>query len=370
MKTDAIRSTGAIEAKRRDGNNNWFGPWGLLIACAVIVTGVVGTAGWMLSGQDAGSIAGFARADGSPIIPAVHSSPERIQIVKIENQGNTLTLRRDGGQWHLASSSGYPVPAQRVESMLKRLGELRAAYVSEDSPPRYNAYGLDGADNPAGHAARITIEDGTGEPVGTVTAGTVVTAPGAAQRELTATMRGSDSRIWLAEGNLKVVSDPLQWTENQVADVPKERVLSLTTMAPDGHRLKIERDDTGNGLRVAEGLPPGADQVSDWVLDPMFSALDDLRFADVQRASAFDPSPADLWRASWRTRDGMTYDLALIREDMGTWAQIRATSGSDDPGAQAAAEQFNARHRDWAYLLNEPVAKHLMAQPEDLTGKR
>jgi hypothetical protein len=370
MKTDAIRSTGAIEAKRRDSNNNWFGPWGLLIACAVIIAGVIGTAGWMLSGQDAGSIAGFARADRSPILPAASASPERIQTIRIETQGKLTTLSRNGRQWQLASSSGYPVPGERVESMLKRVGELQAAYVSEDSPPRYNAYGLDGADDPAGHAARISVEDGNGKPIGSVTAGALVTAPGAVQRELTAIMRPNDSRIWLAEGSLKVVSDPLQWTENQIADVPRERVQSLTTTAPDGQRLVIGRDDTGNGLRVSEGLPPGSEQASDWVLDPMFSVLDDLRFADVQRASAFDPLPGDVWRATWRTTNGLTYDLALIREDMGTWGQFRATPNSDDPDTAAAAERFNTRHRDWAYLLNEHVARHLMARPEDLTGKR
>jgi hypothetical protein len=370
MKIEAIRTTGAIDASQGDRNNHWFGPWGLLLACMLVIAGVVGTAGWMLSGQEAGSIAGFARGDGSPILPAANSVPERIQTIKIETQGNTITLGRNGDQWQLASSSGYPVPGERVDSMLKRLGELRAAYVSEESPPRYNAYGLDGADNPSGRAARISVEDGNGKPIGSVTTGAVVTAPGAAQRELTATMRPNDSRIWLAEGNFKVVSDPLQWTENRISDVPKERVQSLTTTAPDGRRLVIGRDDTGNGLQVTEGLPPGAEPAPSWVLDPMFNVLDDLRFADVQRVSDFDPLPADVWRARWRTTDGLTYDLALLREDMGTWAQIRATPNSDDPGIQAAAERFNTRHREWAYLLNESIAKHLMAQPEDLTGKR
>jgi hypothetical protein len=183
-------------------------------------------------------------------------------------------------------------------------------------------------------------------------------------------MRPNDSRIWLAEGNLKVVSDPLQWTENRITDVPKERVQSLTTTAPDGRRLVIGRDDAGNGLRVTEGLPPGAEPAPSWTIDPMFNVLDDLRFADVQRASAFDPLPTDVWKATWRTADGLTYDIALIREDMGTWAQIRATAHTDDPATHAAAERFNTRHREWAYLLNESVARHLMARPEDLTGKR
>jgi hypothetical protein len=370
MKTEAIRTTGKINAGRDDRNNRWFGPWGLLIACALIIAGVVGTAGWMMSGQEAGSIAGFARADGSPILPAASASPERIQTVKIETQGNTITLQRDGRQWQLVSSSGYPVPGERVESMLKHLGSLRAAYVSGDSPPRYNAYGLDGVDNPSGHAARISVGDANGKPIGSVTTGAVVTAPGAVQRELTAAMRPNDSRIWLAEGNLKVVSDPLQWTENRITDVPKERVQSLTTTAPDGRRLVIGRDDAGNGLRVTEGLPPGAEPAPSWTLDPMFNVLDDLRFADVQRASAFDPLPTDVWKATWRTADGLTYDIALIREDMGTWAQIRATAHTDDPATHAAAERFNSRHREWAYLLNESVARHLMARPEDLTGKR
>ncbi|MGE0652143.1 MAG: DUF4340 domain-containing protein [Alphaproteobacteria bacterium] len=370
MKTEAIRTTGPIDTRRVDRNNHWFGSWGLLLACALIVAGFIGTAGWMLSGQEAGSIAGFTRADGSPILPAASSSAERIRTIRIESQGNAITLQRDGDQWQLASSSGYPIPEDRVDSMLKHLGELRAAYVSEDSPPRYNAYGLDGADNPSGHAARISVEDGDGKPIGSITTGAVVTAPGAVQRELTATMRPNDSRIWLAEGNLKVISDPLQWTENRITDVPKERVQSLTTTAPDGRRLAIGRDDTGNGLQVTEGLPPGAEPAPDWALDPMFNVLDDLRFADVQRIGDFDPLPADVWKATWRTAGGLTYDVALIREDMGTWGQFRATANTDAPAAQAAAERFNARHRNWAYLLNESVARHLMARPEDLTGKR
>ena len=327
---------------------------------------MVGLAGWLLEHQGTGSIPGFTSADERPVAPAARS-PAEVQAIRIQGQGNAIELRRDGHRWQLASSHGYPVPGDRVVPMLRSLGRLRAAYVSTASPPAYASYGLTGIDDPTGRTVRVTLEGAGGKTIGTVTVGSTVSAPGGGTRHsLTALMLPGDSRIWLADGDLKILADPIRWLDNHITDMPEGNILDITTITPGGERLALARAGADENLRVTDGLPPGTEIKKVWLLDDIAHILGHLRFFDVERASAFTPIPADRWQITAKTTDHVVFHLALFTEDMETWTTIHAEA--TDAAGRDAASRFNQGHHDWAYLLDAYVARRLMTRADNLIG--
>lgn len=341
----------------------------LLALCVAAIIVIVGLAAWLLSQQSGGSIPGFTRVDSGPMLRVASRIPDLVHGITIETKGQLIELRRDGDQWRLASSSGYPVPAGRVAPMIGALGSLRSAYVSTQAPPPYEVFGLKSVDDPTGQAARITIADDEGADIGAITIGTVVSAPGATQRYVTAAMKPGDSRIWLADGNVQILSSPLDWIDNRILTMPRDRFRRLEATAPDGQRLVVTRAEDGT-VRLAEGLPPGVEVSEAWLVDEMANVFNEVTFLDVQRLSAFTPQPQETWKVSVLTADRISFHASLTTVDMGTWASFRAEAETGaDAGARAAVARFNARHDGWAYLLNDHTAKYLMTQPSALSGK-
>ena len=337
----------------------------LIYFYVLAMVAMVGVAGWLLAHQGTGSIPGFTSADPRAVAPAANS-PAKVTGVRIEGRGNALELRRNGTGWQLASSHGYPVSSDKVTATLRSLGQLRTAYVSTSSPPPYASYGLTGTDDPTGRAVSITLSNSGGETVGSVTVGSSVSAPGnGVRRILTALMLPGDSRIWLAGGDLKILTDPVHWLDNHITDMPEGNILQIATTMPDGRHLALARAGAGEDLRVTDGLPPGTEIKKIWLLDDIAHILGHLRFLDVEKASAFAPIPAEHWQIDARTTRHVVFHLTLFTEDMGTWATIHAEATGRD--GQAAATRFNQRHDGWAYLLDAYVARRLMTGSDTLT---
>ncbi|MGH2350077.1 MAG: DUF4340 domain-containing protein, partial [Chloroflexota bacterium] len=289
------------------------------------------------------------------------------------------------GTWRLASRDGYPAQASHVDTFLQRVADLRTAYVSEQEQQlRYEEYGVAEPDLSASRAVKVTLRNNADDTLERVIVGHTFSAPGGTQLKKVFIRREGDPRVWLADSDLQVDSDPLAWLDRHIVDVPHGRVTELVTIAPRGERLAIRRSNDGD-LRVAEGLPPGEDVRGPWVLNRMASALEGLKFDDVRSAGSLPEGESDAWQSMVRTADGLTFHIRLLPRAEEYWAVFSAEAGAQGrppdgaatpapgggadapPEAAEQAERFNARHSGWAYQMPPYSAERLTTRARDLT---
>ncbi len=342
--------------------------WRPIVYLSIVVLALAGFAGWMMMEENASTVPGFVTAGDHEAVTVDDGMRERVAVIGIRGQGRGVELRRDGDTWRLASHGGYPVPADRVNGLLDSLEKLRVAYVSEQQPPPYEAMGLSKLDDPAGVTSQVTLRDAEGTTLATLAVGTSVSAPGTTLQPMTAVARPDEQNIWLVHGEFQLATEPVAWVDNQITDIPPQRLATLAVTAPDGKRLALRRGGEGGELAVVEGLPQGERIKATWLPRELAGALEDLRFLDVRPAEKIE-FERGAWKAEIATADGLTYEAMLIREAdagaTGAWATLRAEANEEH--TKAAAQDFNERHARWAYLLNEYAAGRLTVRPEDLT---
>lgn len=335
-----------------------------LLAGVAGLVGLVGLVAWFLGGTS-GPLPGFVEADGRVLVPAAAEEPARIGALGIRGQGNDFTLRRDDGDWTLSEADGYPARSGRVGAMLDTLGNLRAAYVSEDQSPPASDYGFGDLDGPSATAVGITLRGEDNAVLQRVTLGNVVTMPGGANLSNLALRRDDDPRIWLAESDLRVSADPFDWVDRRIFHTARDRVAEVVITAPDGEKLVIRRSEDSGALEVVEGLPPDASVEGPWVLEEIASVLENLEFVDAGAAKNLGGG-GETWEARIRTADGILLAATIFPDKDRPWAKIRARATESSEAGRDRAREFNARHDEWAYRLPTYVTTRLMTRPAGL----
>lgn len=360
--TDNSRSFGTGQPRPQ-------GAWGLVLLVAFAVAALIAVAGWTLTtGERGAAIPGFKRADTPKTIAKVGASLDDIATIRIEGHGQSVVIEHGEGTWRLANDSGYPVPNARIQGLLNRISALNATYVSVDSPPPYKSVGLRQLDDPTGATTQIHVIGVKGGTLANFTVGTSISKPGGIPQPMTAVMVPGDSRIWLVKGNLEISADAADWMDNRLVNVPPDQLKSLTISAPDGTHLSFAHDEKSGEFTVTDGLPPGEHAQATWQLQELAEVLSDVRFLDVRLAKPSDTDEKS-WKVEARTSKGINYYIDISpQKKMGAWVTFRAEG--TNKAAEKAADQFNADHAHWAYLLNQYVTQKLTVQADDLINTK
>lgn len=318
---------------------------------------------------------GSAAGGDGMLIPDLKERLNDVSEVRITAAGDedAVTLVRGESQWSVQQKSGYAADTGKIRQLLLGLADARLREAKTSNPENYHFLALQDISSPDAQGVQVALAGVESVPV-------IVGKTAADVGEATYARLAGASKSWLVSGRIDVATEPLDWLNRDVVDLPASRIQSVSVRHPDGETLRLSRPERSTPRFTVESIPQGRELSSPTAAEPMGSVLQNLQFDDVLPASeaAMEAPVVTQYRLfnglvisveSVLQEDGkplismrVAFDEALASEflppveDFETVAgEVAAeTSSESAPSFTAAmeeAEALNARLSPWAFRI-------------------
>lgn len=375
------------------------------VLALLAITVVVAVAALLLNRNDTSN-----SSNGVPatLFPDLNAKVNDVASIEVKRPGENFTIQRTATGWGLTSKGGFPVQLEQVKGAVVGIAALKPIEPKTSNPELYAKIGVQepGDKAPAPDAAPaaspdetpptqptlITLKDDKGATLASVILGTQKwgNTPSIFVR------KEGDKQSWLAEGRLEVPTDPMQWIERQVLNIPRDRIKSVSIVHPsDGSELEVARDTSAASF-VVSNIPPGRELTAPTAPEQVVTGVQYLNIDDVvplDQVSFADPTAV----AVYRTFDGLIITARTVKKDNKDWINL---SFSFDPSAapptpatpeptppvtpeakppepakpaakspdevKKESEDLSAKLSKWAFAVPDYKAKNLVATMDSL----
>jgi hypothetical protein len=346
---------------------------GLLIL--TLITVVVSTA-TAISLNDRHREAELANRYGGLVFPQLAALVDSIASIDVGRASGSFTLHRRPGAWANSGVGGFPARQARIEKMIGELAGL--SYVAAKTSRAHLYPKLQVEDVAVGaKSTRLTVKDSTGRVLTDLIVGKTKLNVAGLDRQGVYVRRPDQPRSWLAEGALDVRYDAAEWSDNQVVDLPANKIAAMHITRLDGAPIVLQRNEAvnvnpGSPLTIKQ-LANDASIENQYQIDYIAGLLDDLRFVDARLASEIDVLNDPSSQAVVIARNGLLIVLrstmAQAEADGTAWALLSARVAD---GARASADvhrqatNIQSKFADWAIKVPRTVADRLRIRLEDI----
>ncbi len=221
-------------------------------------------------------------------------------VVTTANKKIDVTLDRKDGIWTVVEKGGYPADLGKLREYLLKLADAKLVEKKTAKADRYPDLGLSDISDPGAKGIAVEI-DGLASPIGFIAG--IYNAQGGG----TYVRRSAEEQSWLATGNLIPDKEPANWLRKELANIPSERIASVTITHADGKLLRVFKDSAADPHYKIADLPKGREPASEFAANGLASVLADLKLEDVA-ASSEVAVPDKVTEVRYATFDGIIVD--------------------------------------------------------------
>ena len=231
---------------------------------------------------------------------ANHVNDVSRMVVTSANKKVDVTLDKKDGIWRVVEKGGYPADLGKLREYLLKVADAKLVEKKTAKADRYADLGLSDISDPKAKGIAVEI-DGLAAPVGFIAG--IYNAQGGG----TYVRRISEAQSWLVTGNLIADKEPANWLHKELANIPSERIASVTITHADGKVLRVFKENASDPHFTIADLPKGREPSSEFVANGLASVLADLKLEDVASASEV-AVPEKVSRIRYATFDGVIVD--------------------------------------------------------------
>ncbi len=251
-------------------------------------------------------------------------------VVTTANKKTAVTLGKKDGVWTVAEKGGYPADLGKLREYLLKVANAKLVEKKTAKTERYPDLGLSDISDPKAKGTAIDI-DGLAAPVGFIAG--IYNAQGGG----TYVRRIGEEQSWLATGNLIADKEPANWLHKELANIPSDRIASVTITNADGKVLRVFKSTAADPHYTIADLPKGREPSSEFVANGLASVLADLKLDDVAPSSE-SAMPDKVTAIRYATFDGVIVDAKAWRVGDKHYVALSASEDKDLAGKHADAE--------------------------------
>ncbi|WP_321350961.1 DUF4340 domain-containing protein [Halopseudomonas oceani] len=303
----------------------------ILIALAVVAVAMVAVALQVRNSDRVTDLQSHPLLDEAQL--ALLAGVEQIELAHGAQQ---VVLQRDGEAWTVASRDQFLLQRERLAALLLALREARVIEAKTSNAEYHQRLGLtEGEGNDSALRVSIKAADGGfgvlfGNKVGS-----------------DQLVRFTDQdQVWLVNRALSMSSNPQDWLDLQVSQIPLEQIATAHWRYSDGEELQLDKASEGDyNFKLTDGEANGHERE----LNSMVLALADLRAQNVSLRTALQLGEPVLTMqlSSW---SGATLEASLYELGGAYWLTIDGLGQSDENPLTVNADPR------WAFQLG--VAQH------------
>jgi hypothetical protein len=348
----------------------------------IVLTVVIAVAAVMLR-EDRGSVAGA----GEPLFPALLENVNDVTTVVGVGRGETFTLVRKGDRWLVSEKNDYPANQEEARKLVLGIARLTRIEPKTSNPDLYGKIGLDDIRAASGNAVQYSLKNAAGDSLAEIIIGNSRLGRVDPQESEYFVREPVMAQTWLVQGKLSDAVGVIEWMDDKVLKVERDRVRQVTVTHPDGAAVTVSKKKPSQQTFNLVGVDEGEETESKFKLNDLGRSLASLDLEDVLQASEVD-IPDDALEVEMTTFDGLRAVLRSVKEGDRTLAWV--TTSFDEslispeflPGGEqaegestyllsagAVREEVARLNRDlksWVYVIPNYRAKYMWVTKEDL----
>lgn len=350
----------------------------------LIVLTVVIAAAAVLVREDRGSVAGA----GEPLFPALLERVNDITTVVGVGRGETVTLVREDNRWLVAEKHQFPADQDEARKLVLGVARLTRIEPKTSDPDRYEKIGLDDVNAADGNAVQYSFKNAAGDTLAEIIIGNSRLGRADPQLNEYFVREPAMAQTWLVQGKLSDAVGVIDWLDDKVIKMERDRVRQTTVTHTDGETATVIKERPSQITFNLVGVAPEEETGSKFKLNDLGRSLASLDLADVLPASEFQISDDDALVVESTTFDGLRLVLRSVKDGDRTLARVEASFDESLiapeflPGGEQAegqgthllsadavreeVERLNADLRKWVYVIPDYRVKYISVTKKDL----
>ena len=150
-----------------------------------------------------------------------------------------------------------------------------------------------------------------------------------------------EAQSWLAKGNLIPDRHASDWLRKDLANIPSDRIASVTITHADGKALRVYKNAPEDPHYAIADLPKGREASSEFAANGLASVLADLRIDDVAPTSEV-AVPDNATTIRYQAFDGLVVEAREWQVGDKHYATFAASLDAEAAQKHIAAEQEKA----------------------------
>jgi hypothetical protein len=298
---------------------------------------------------------------GTKLFPELAGKLDDIAHVQLRHGSTNITLDRTPKGWAVLESDDYPARSNAIQELLYALSEARRVEPKTQEARKFAKLQVDDPTQPNSEAKRIDVVDKDGHSLASLILGKenlLLQAIG----EGGAYVRFPDQKqTWLASGNLVAGSEPKDWLDNPIMNIPRQRIARAVLTHPNGDRMVVSKSPKGDGTFVLEGMASDEKLISEYYPSDIARVFEKFEVDQARRADKVEFPPNATMKAEYHTIEGMTITLGLTTVGGKAWMRIDAvtTNGAPPSSLDADKKAIETSTKGWAFLIPESESIHL-----------
>ena len=272
-----------------------------------------------------------------PDLPQRFDAARRIEV---ETAAGSITIEQADGHWRVREKYDWPADPTRVAGVLTGLADLRALEPRTANPDRHARLHLDAPSEPGSKALALRLLAAEDEVLAAILIGERRGVAGDLPQFYV--RRPGQAQTWLAEGPLEPARRASLWLDDDLIDIPAERVCALQVRHAAGEMVHISRPQ-GDAEPALVNLPEaGADAAR--VADPVrvraaLYGLQRLQLQDVVRPGELAVDWAAAVEARFETCDGLAVTVRSLPHQAARYLRLEADAAAGSARQAEAADR-------------------------------
>jgi hypothetical protein len=298
----------------------------------------------------------------SPLLPTLAGELDSVTQLSVRKGAATpsVTLHKAAGVWSVAERGDYPADVTKLRKLLVSLGDAKIVEEKTSDLANYPLIGVEDPTQPGATGVEVTVAARDG------THAIIVGKSGA---EGNFARRAGENRSFLVEPAIAVETQPRDWIDARLIDVPVASIQSIEVKPATGPGYIIRRVKPNEDAFTLEGAPAGRKAVDSHALAPSNTVLGNLTAEDVSAAAEIDFSKPS--QALITLSDGGVISVTGAPAGDKRWIQLKSskddalTAKAQGRAFELAGYRYDAIFRPLEQLLapkeSPPAAKKAAA---------
>jgi hypothetical protein len=276
----------------------------------------------------------------------------------------TLHKARAADVWTVAERGDYPADVTKLRKLLVSLGDARIVDEKTSDPANFSIIGVNDPTQPGAAGVEVTVAARDG------THAVIVGKSGA---EGNFARRAGESKSFLVEPAIAVETQPRDWIDARLIDVPVASIQSIEVKPATGTAYVIRRVKSNADAFTLEPIPAGRKAVDPHALAPSNTVLGNLTAEDVAAATDVDFSTPS--QAILTLSDGGVITVTGAPAGDKRWIQLKSskdealTAKTQGRAFEVAGYRYDAIFRPLEQLLAPKESPAAAKKPTGAANK-
>ncbi len=290
--------------------------------------------------------------------------------ILVESAVGTVTVSRRNGNWMVNELDGYPAAVAVIRRALMEIAALHIVEVKTNRPDKYPVLGVEGRPLKRSQVGIVKIMDEKDASIVDLVIGKerVAQTPGSSGNYV---RRNGEANAYLAEGELRLGSNPTDWVNTEIVDLDATRIQRVVLQPDKGEAIVVDRADPKATSFTLQNIPEGQEVSASTTVSGIGSLMLQTKFEKVVKAAAVaSGTPRAI--ATVETFDGLVGIISYFPREKVAYVTLKFTQSAGKSSADLAKEiaTLNARVGGWAYVLPEDKANLLKTRFSELVQKK